>query len=288
MNYFQIMETSTEKETLSNTLKDSFDKLEEFPKKMNFCPLMVDIYNGLISNNSQQILNSIYLLRRIQKYEKKLFILLFKSMKYILIQLIQYDTYIKDILILFYELFFDEDDNIINHYSLLKSFIKGIITIINDKKKDDSPLIASLIMDSLITFSFNFELIEKICSLLSSSNRCVAEMSTQYIHSIINSSDFKAEIELVNWDFIFEQLTRMAIKNTNIDIAQRVFLEIKSIFTTEDWISILAEATNDNIYKLQLLDNFDIESVMKYKKERDQEENYSDISTEANLITISK
>ena len=66
------MATQTEKHTLINAFKASYDNLEAFPDKMNFPPLMVEIHKGLISNTPQAVINSICKLRRIHKYEKKL------------------------------------------------------------------------------------------------------------------------------------------------------------------------------------------------------------------------
>ena len=179
------MATQTEKDTLINALKASYDNLEAFPDKMNFPPLMVEIHKGLISNTPQEVINSIFKLRRIHKYEKKLFSLIFKTEKHLLKSLIQNEIYKKDILILLSEMLYEDNDGE-SQFVLMKSFMKNILKIIAENKKEETHLIASIIIDTIINFELPFDQIETFVSLLISSNRTLVDLCVYYIERILS------------------------------------------------------------------------------------------------------
>lgn len=263
------MATQTEKDTLINALKASYDNLEAFPDKMNFPPLMVEIHKGLISNTPQEVINSICKLRRIHKYEKKLFSLMFKTEKHLLKSLIQNEIYKKDILILLSEMLYEDNDGE-SQFGLMKSFMKNILKIIAENKKEETHLIASIIIDTIINFDLPFDQIETFVSLLISSNRTLVDLCVYYIERIFMSFEFQTNLNIINWDFIFDHLGNMAVRKINFDIAQKVLLLFKTGFEENEWIEILSEATNEALTKLQMLDNFDINKVIEYKENRDQ------------------
>ena len=84
------------------------------------------------------------------------------------------------------------------------------------------------------------------------------------------SFEFQTNLNIINWDFIFDHLGNMAVRKINFDIAQKVLLLFKTGFEENEWIEILSEATNEALTKLQMLDNFDINKVIEYKENRDQ------------------
>lgn len=271
------MATQTEKETLINELQASYDNLEAFPDKMNFPPLMVEIHKGLVSAEPQEVRNSICKLRRIQKYERKLFILMFKAEKYLLKSLIHIEMYRKDILILLSEMLY-QDKNGENLFDRMKSFIKNILKVIAENKRDEVHQIASVIIDTCINFELPFDQIETFVSLLSSKNRTLVDLCSYYIERIFFSLEFQTNLTIVNWDFIFDKLGNMAVKKVNFDIAQKVLLLFKKGFDENEWIEILSEATNEALIKLQMLDNFDVNKVIEYKEKRDEIEDDIDTS----------
>ena len=74
------MSTSTNINLVRQQLESIFESLPSFSPQTNFVPLMKEIINGIKTIHSvNSFISSITLLRRINKYEKKLFILLFET-----------------------------------------------------------------------------------------------------------------------------------------------------------------------------------------------------------------
>ena len=258
--------------SLSNSIKQQleaeFEKLPSFPSQTNFVPLMKEIYNGIKTVGSiDSFISTITLLRRINKYEGRLFIILFESFFPYIKQKFkdENNTIVRNILTLTYEIC-AFSDNAQLYIEYLKYIIKKVIKILSVQKDELIINISKEIMQVIFVRFYPHDVFDILIYLLKNKRKTVMLKTAEYSFEFFNRLDKNTLKYDLQWGNMFTILSFLII-NYDEDIANRFYHGVKKMFTQDEWEEILCQATTKELGTLLYIDKIDIKKIEQKKKE---------------------
>lgn len=264
------MSTSNTNVVKQQQLESIFESLPSFPPQTNFVPLMKEIINGIKTIHSvNSFISSITLLRRINKYENKLFILLFETSFVDLKKAFKNEnnSIVISLLTLTYEIC-AHSNNIGFLHDYLPFFIKRVIKIIAKYNQRDIEIInlSKEIMQIILIQFIPHDVFEILLDLMKNKNKNVMIKSAEYIFELLNIIDKKTLKDDIHWGNMFTLLSELIVKD-NEDIAKKFYFGAKAFFTQTEWEDILCQATIQELSVLVFIEKIDIKKIEEKKKE---------------------
>ena len=261
------MSTSTNINLVRQQLESRFESLPSFSPQTNFVPLMKEIINGIKTIHSvNSFISSITLLRRINKYEKKLFILLFETSFVDLKKAFKNENNFITIslLTLTYEMC-THSNNIGLLHDYLSFIIKKVIKIIAkyNQINDEIFNLSKAIMQIILIQFIPHNVFEILLDLMKNKNKNVMLKSAEYIFELLNIIDKKALKDDIHWGNMFTLLSELIVNN-NEEIAKKFYFGAKAFFSQTEWEEdILCQAAIQELSALVFIDKIDIKKLAK-------------------------
>ena len=262
--------SNSSKNLIKEELESAFESLPPFPPQTNFVLFMKEIFTGIKTTSSiDSLISSITLLRRINKYENKLFMLLF-------------DTFFP----YFHKEFKNENNSIIIHlltliyemcahftriefyYDYLPFITKKVIKILVQFEQQDAQIvnISKEIMKVIFLNFIPHDVFDILIFLMKNKNKNVMLKAAEYSFELFNSLDKAVLKDDLHWGNMFTVLSDFIIHD-NEEIAKKFYQGVKVFFSQNEWEDILCQATIKELSILVYIERIDIKKIEKRKEE---------------------
>lgn len=255
-------------------IKETNNVLPPFPEGFDFLPFLRAIHSTIkFTSTVQNKIQALESLRRLFKFQKKLFLVLFDNLfsKIFLFLKSENTAQVETTMILFIELLYaDIMDLCIQNYLeyLIPKFLE-----ISVKKNYKPSVLASIGLKAIekhLFYYFPNITIEKLVEGLNS-EPLVANKAAEILYSVLVGLDEITRIELVPWEVIFTEVIRMYLaQKGNPGIGLKLINELKNAVGEENWNNILAKLSFQTIEDYSFCDiSLDKQRIKQLKKQRE-------------------
>ena len=270
LNFNLINMSNSSKSLIKQELESAFESLSPFPPQTNYVPLIKDIYTGLkLIGSTDSFISSLTLLRRINKYENKLFMLLFGTFFPYFQEKFKNEnnSIIIHLLTLVYEMC-SHFTSIEFYYDYLPFIVKKVIKMLIKYEQQDVQIIniSKEIMKVIFLNFIPHDVFDILISLLKNKNKNVMLKAAEYSFEFFNSLDKTTLKDDLHWGDMFTVLSDF-ILHDNEDIAKTFYQGVKAFFSQNEWEDILCQATLKELSILIYIERIDIKKIENRKEE---------------------